>query len=241
MNILMLKHIYLDKLFYLFLLIIIFTGNFNNFIPYFSLLIIHEFGHAITGVILGYKLEKIIIYPCGGITIFNLPLNIPLRNELLILIMGPITQIIGYFILQRYYQEIYLYHYALLIFNLLPIYPLDGGKILNTLCGYIFCYLNSFYITFIISIIFIILVFIFSIMHFNLNFVLMIIFMLFKLFKVYQQRYYYYNRFLLERYLNKYKFKKIKVINNSNHFYRDREHIINFKKERDYLNKMFRK
>ena len=58
MNILMLKHIYLDKLFYLFLLIIIFTGNFNSFILYFSLLLIHEMGHAITGVILGYKLDS---------------------------------------------------------------------------------------------------------------------------------------------------------------------------------------
>ena len=134
MNISMLKHIYLDKLFYLYLLIIIFTGNFNNFIPYFNLLIIHEFGHAITGIVMGYKLDKIIIYPCGGITVFNLPLNIPLICELLILIMGPIMQIIGYLFLKNYYSQIYLYHYALLIFNMLPIYPLDGGKILNNLC-----------------------------------------------------------------------------------------------------------
>ena len=135
------KHIYLDKFFLFFLLIIILTGNFNNFIPYFLLLLIHELGHAITGIILGFKLEKIVFYPLGGITIFNLPLNIPLKKELLILIMGPIIQIIGYLFLRNTFPFIRIYHYTLLVFNLLPIYPLDGGKILNILCGYHFNYL----------------------------------------------------------------------------------------------------
>ena len=105
---LILKHIYLDKLFLLFLIIIILTGHFNDFFPYFSLLIIHEFGHAITGILLGYKLDKITFYPYGGITKFNLPLNIPLQKELLILIMGPLMQVIGYLILNNGLNQIYL-------------------------------------------------------------------------------------------------------------------------------------
>ena len=76
-----LKHIYLDKLFLIFLFVIIITGNFNSFFPYFLLLFIHELGHAITGIILGYHLDKITFYPYGGITTFNLPLNIPLYRE----------------------------------------------------------------------------------------------------------------------------------------------------------------
>ena len=88
------RHIYLDKYFLFFLLIIIVTGNFNYFLGYFSLLFIHEIGHSITGIILGYKLEKIVFYPLGGVTVFNFPINIPLKKELLILIMGPIMQII---------------------------------------------------------------------------------------------------------------------------------------------------
>ena len=237
----MLKHIYLDKLFYFFLLIIILTGNFNNFVPYFSLLIIHEFGHAIIGIMMGYNLDKIIIYPYGGITVFNLPLNIPLNKELLILVMGPIFQILGYLVLKQFYSHIYLYHYALLFFNLLPIYPLDGGKIFNILCGYLFNYLKSFYITFIISILFIIGVLIYSLNNFNLNLLLMVLFMFIKLLKIYQKRYFYYNRFLLERYLYEYHFTKIKIINNGKCFYRDRQHIINFQKEKDYLKKVFHK
>ena len=235
-----LKHIYLDKLFYLFLLIIVLTGRFNDFFPYFSLLIIHEFGHALTGIILGYKLDKITIYPYGGITTFTLPLNIPLIKEFLILIMGPIFQIIGYLLLKNSYSQIYLYHYTLLIFNLLPIYPLDGGKICNILCSYIFSYLKSFFITFIISIIFIILIIIYNIYNFNMNLLLMTLFMFYKLLNTYKKRYYYYNRFLLERYLHNYNFNRIKNIVDVTNFYRDRKHFINFKKEKDYLNEYFK-
>jgi len=240
-NIKTLKHIYLDKLFILFLLIIILTGNFNNFFPFFFLLMIHEIGHAITGIILGYKLDKITFYPYGGVTSFNLPINIPLKEELLILIMGPIFQIIGYLILRNFFSSIRIYHYTLLIFNLLPIYPLDGGKILNILCGYIFNYFKSLYITIIFSIIFIIIVFIYNINHFNLNLLLMTFLMSYKVYNIYQMRYYYYNKFLLERYLNKYQFNKIKYIKNINSFYRDRLHFINYMEEKKYLQKYFNK
>ena len=236
-----LKHIYLDKLFLFFLIIIILTGHFNEFFPYFSLLIIHEMGHAITGILLGYKLDKVVLYPYGGITKFNLPLNIPLKKELLILIMGPLMQVIGYLILNNFFYNIKLYHYTLLIFNLLPLYPLDGGKILNILFCYRFNYLKSFYLTFVISIIMIILLMIYNFYNFNLNMVLMTFVMFYKLYCTYQKRYYYYNRFLLERYLYHYQFKKIKTISNIKDFYRDNKHFINFNDEEHILKDYFMK
>ena len=190
------------------------------------------------GIILGYQLNKITFYPYGGVTSFNYPLNIPLKKELLILIMGPVFQVIGYLILKNYY-DIKVYHYTLLIFNLLPIYPLDGGKILNILCGYIFNYLRSFYITFVISIIFLIILLIYNIKYFNLNLILMIIVLLKKIINVYKKRYLYYHKFLLERYLYNYSYNKIKYINNKNHFYRDRMHFINYENENSYLKRYF--
>ena len=206
---------------------------------YFSLLIIHEFGHAITGIILGYKLIKIDFYPLGGVTILDLPINISLLKEILILIMGPITQIIGYLLLRNIFPYIRLYHYTLLIFNLLPLYPLDGGKIINIIFNYKFNYLNSFKITYYISIITMIILFIYNIFFFNLNLFLMISILLFKLIKIYKNRYYYYHRLLLERYLYSYHFKKIKNIKNINSLYRDRYHYINFMKEEKYLKNYF--
>lgn len=233
-------HIYLDKSFLFFLIIVILTGNFNQFISYFLLLIIHEMGHAITGIVEGYKLNKITLYPYGGITILDLPMNIPLKKELLILIMGPIMQIVGYFLLKNFFNYIKVYHYALLFFNLLPIYPLDGGKIVNIICGYFFNYLKCFYITFFISISFIIVLLFYNVINFNLNIMLMLLIMLIKLIKTFKNRYYYYNRFLLERYLNNYSFNRIKRINDIMHFYRDRKHLINFKEECEVLKDYFR-
>ena len=240
-NIKILKHIYLDKFFLFFLLIIILTGNFNYFIPYFLLLLIHELGHAITGILLGYKLEKIVFYPLGGVSIFNLPINIPIKKELLILIMGPIMQIVGYVFLFNFYSFIKTYHYTLLIFNLLPIYPLDGGRIINLLFNYKINYLISFNIIYIISLIMLFGLLIINIFHFNLNLLLMIVILFLKLIKDYKNRYHYYNRFLLERYLNNYQFKKIKYINNIKCFYKDRKHFINYVSEKNYLKKYFNK
>ena len=234
------KHIYLDKYFLFFLIIIILTGNFNYFIVYFSLLFIHEFGHAITRIILGYKLERIIFYPLGGITIFNLPINIPLKKELLILIMGPLMQIFGYLILKNFFSYIQVYHYTLLIFNLLPLYPLDGGKILNILCNYQFNYLKSFNIVCCVSIIIIMMLLIYSINHFNLNLVIMIFLMTNKLYKTYKNRYYYYHRLLLERYLHYHSFNKVTEINNINSFFRDRYHYIDGIREKEYLKNYFK-
>ena len=233
------KHIYLDKYFLFFLIIIIITGNFNNFIVYFSLLFIHELGHAITGIILGYKLEKIIFYPLGGVTILNLPINISLKKELLILIMGPLMQTGGYLILKNYYPFIKVYHYTLLIFNLLPLYPLDGGKILNILCNYKYNYLVSFKLVYIISIMMITMLTIYNIFHFNLNLLFMILLLINKLVKTYQNRFYYYQRLLLERLVYQYQFSKIKNINNIKSFYRDKYHYINNVNEKEYLKKYF--
>lgn len=236
------KHIYLDKSFLFFLLIIILTGSFNDFILYFSLLLIHEFGHSITGIILGYKLDKISFYSYGGITKFDMLLNIPLKKELLILMMGPIFQIIGYLMLKGcdLGNNLTIYHYTLLIFNLLPIYPLDGGKIINILCSFCFSYLKSFYLSFIFSVLVLIGLFIYNIIYFNLNLLLMIITLFIKLIVSYRDIRYYYNRFLLERHLYDFKFKKREYINSLNKFYRDRVHVVNLEEEKKFLKKYFR-
>ena len=148
--------------------------------------------------------------------------------------MGPITQIIYYFIIINFLslrdiEIIKVYNYSILIFNLLPIYPLDGGKLINILLSYIFSYKNSYIITMIISFIISILILFISITNtFNLTFnlFLMISLIITKLIEEYRKRKYYFNKFKLERFLKNYKFKRIKTINNVDNMMRDKRHLI---------------
>ncbi len=142
-----------DNTFYIFLILILLSGMFKEFSFIFILIIFHELGHAITGVLLGFKLDKIIIYPYGGITKFNNLLNTSLNKEILVIVMGPIIQIITYLILNKIFKYNYIknYHLSILIFNLLPILSLDGGKLLNIILNIFFSYLKSFYLSVFIS------------------------------------------------------------------------------------------
>ncbi|MEG2311502.1 MAG: M50 family metallopeptidase, partial [Bacilli bacterium] len=121
-------------LFYVVSFICIITGLFKPFLIITILIVIHELGHLLMALYYGWKIDKIIIFPFGGVTKFNEKINKPIREEFLILIMGPIIQIIFYFLCDYFFgynAMLEKYHYTLLIFNLLPIFPLDGSKLVH--------------------------------------------------------------------------------------------------------------
>ena len=201
-------------------------------------------------LLLGGELIKINIYPLGGISKFKFDLNISIIKEFLVLISGPIMQIIGYFILisilKDYNKLISIYHYSILIFNLLPIYPLDGGKILNLFLSIFIPYKKSLILSIILSIIFVVVVFIYSILNnLTLNIIIISIFLIYKVIIEYKNINYLYERFLLERYLNNYNFKKGIIINKINNFRRSKRHLININNdyylEKDILEKKYKR
>lgn len=199
----------------------------------FLLIIIHEFGHCITASRLGVGIDKIYIYPFGGVSKFNMPLNEKLSTEFLILLMGPLSQFIFAYILIRvpffnhYKNMINAYNYTILGFNLLPIYPLDGGKLLNIIISITKSFKKSLLLTLIISYITII---IFSILFFfkdfSINVIIIISFLIFKVNREWNNKEYLQDKFLLERYLYKYKFNKRKYVNNTDEFLRGKKHFI---------------
>lgn len=177
-----------------------------------------------------------------------MPLNINKYKELLILIMGPIFQCIAYIILinlfNDYTKMINYYHFHILVFNLLPIYPLDGGKIINILLSEFIPYKKSLYISIKISYL-IVLVFLFKLEQNYLNIIIMELLLIILINKENKKIEYVYNKFLLERYLNNYKFKKINIINSANNFYRDKEHLLKnngkYYTEHEFLTKKYKK
>ena len=232
----------------MFSIISVFTASFIPFIIISFLIIIHELGHFLGAYLCGVELDKIVIYPLGGIAKFKMKLNITLVKELFILIMGPLFQYIAYLILNivlnNYKDVIYNYHMGILIFNLLPIYPLDGGKLINIFLNIIFPYKKSMDISIIISIFSVLFLIIININNIKINIVIIVLFLLYIIIKEYKRIEYLYNKFLLERYLYKYKYRFIKIINNKNKFFRDRNHIIKednkYYLEKDYLEKKFK-
>ena len=220
------------------ILISFLTGHFKNLFYFTLIIIIHELGHSIAGLILKFKLRRIEIYPYGGCSKLEYDINTPLIKEFLVLIMGPLTQIIFVCIIKfsnisipSYFFD---YHYFILIFNLLPIYPLDGGKLLNILMSYLLSFYNSLKYSFYISYFIFIIVFILEILFIkNLLFSLIFFLLGLKIFKEINKVYYYYQKFLLERYLKKYKFKKIKKVKLLKEMKKDNYHL--FKKNGELI------
>ena len=128
----------------IFLIAIVFllVNQIEMYILFMLFAIIHECFHLLAGIILGYKVKSIQIMPLGLSICFketeeeyNTKIrksNINNVKKIIILIAGPISNIIIAFIFftLNIVEPVYI-NILIAIFNLLPIYPLDGGQILN--------------------------------------------------------------------------------------------------------------
>jgi len=84
----------IHPLFYIVAFITIITGFFKEFSYIMLIILVHELGHILTSIYFKWKIDRIMILPFGGITIFNEKINKPLKEELLIALSGPIIQLI---------------------------------------------------------------------------------------------------------------------------------------------------
>jgi len=147
-----------------FLVIVLLSGYYKLFFTYFLITLIHELGHVIVAKIFKVKINNIKLTVFG----FNADIEdykyLNIYKQLLILIAGPLTYFISIFLLQKLYVweviSLVTYYKALLtnkyifIFNLLPIFPLDGGRIIKIILDRIFTYKTSKIISNIVSTIF---------------------------------------------------------------------------------------
>ena len=225
--------------FYIIAFICFITGNFKNFIIFSSIIIVHELGHIIGALIFKWKIEKIILLPFGGITIFNENIDKSLKEEFIIAILGPLFQLMFYLL----YKDNLIFNYynlAILLFNLLPIYPLDGSKIFNVLFNLFLPYKLSHILSIILSFIFITLI-----ISYKIDISLILIFIIIELFKEILKHKYYFNKFLLERYLYDYNYKKHKTINDIKKMKKQTKHIFKinnkFYTEKEIIKNMFDK
>ncbi len=225
------------------------TGRFINIILFMYLIFIHEFGHSLMIVLKKYELLRIELYPYGGCSKYNSLINISLKDEFLILIFGPLFQIIGFFILSffldyRYLSILRFYNSVILIFNMLPIYPLDGGKLLHIFISYFLSFKLSFRYLFYISFVsFFIVFYVYLRFIRNILFLIVLILLYIKFISEIFKFSLYYNKFLVERYLYDFSYLPRKRVHCLDNFKRNRYHVvcINNKNidEREYLKEFF--
>lgn len=197
-----------------FLLLLFLCGYLKLGIIVFIIVVFHEMGHILFIKLFKYKIIDITIYPFGGITKIDKDINTPLNKELLIACGGIIFQLIFLIIIYLLPINIitknllYKYNISILLFNILPIIPLDGSIIINSLLNKIFSYKVSYYLYIIISIIFSIFYLFFNYWY-SLNNYLIVSLFIIKTYYAIKNYKYLKTRFLLERYLNKYEYKYI--------------------------------
>ncbi len=106
-----------------------------------TVIFIHEAGHFIAMKIFGYKSINMTFVPFVGAYVSGEAINFCRRNKIIFLFGGPIPGIIIGIVLFYVYQGNHdpLYLRAAItflflnVFNLLPLSPLDGGQIFETL------------------------------------------------------------------------------------------------------------
>jgi len=230
------------------------TGFIKNSILIFLIVFVHEMGHVFFLKWFHYEIVRVEIFPFGGVTTTEKLINSPINKDILIYFGGILFQILLYFLFTHFYQNGWIlentytifnyYNKSILFFNLLPIRPLDGGEIFLLLLQKCLPYKKTLHITFYTSIFFLLLFILYNIKS-NLNQMIVISFLLYKIIDSYRKREYLRNKFLLERYLYSIPYKKIEHNQEQNmdvlkketlHFFKSNEKYIH---EREILREKF--
>ena len=122
---------------FLFIILFILTKQIDLYIIFIFLTLVHELSHMIAGIILGLKPKKFMVMPFGFKIIFD-ETNDKKKMEakkIIIAITGPAVNLILMVIsaILHLHTNIIYANLVIALFNLIPIYPLDGGRILKAI------------------------------------------------------------------------------------------------------------
>jgi len=136
---------------FIFVLIFILTRQIEIYGILMLFALLHELGHMIAGILLGFKLSSLEIMPFGLAVSFEskiicynkniIKANMQTVKKIVVAASGVITNLIFILVFSVFdisvfgiERQLILYANILIaIFNLIPIYPLDGGRIIDSL------------------------------------------------------------------------------------------------------------
>ena len=127
--------------------------NAIEYVALFAIVLLHEFGHALACRSVGGTASRILLWPLGGVAyvrppprpgallwsiaagplvnVVLAPLFLALALSITLLLPGASADV------QHMLWALFAIDVGLLVFNVLPIYPLDGGQILQALLWFV--------------------------------------------------------------------------------------------------------
>jgi Zn-dependent protease len=130
------------------------SWNVLEYLALFLIVMLHEYGHALACRQVGGTANRIVLWPLGGLAYVNPPPRPgptlwsiaagPLVNLALLImlsVVGVLNRSLGWAETMpnahALLRSVWLINLGLLVFNMLPIYPLDGGQILRSLLWFL--------------------------------------------------------------------------------------------------------
>jgi Zn-dependent protease len=130
------------------------TWNVLEYLALFAIVMVHEYGHALACRQVGGTANRIVLWPLGGVAYVDPPprpgatLWSIAAGPLVNVVLLPLLSLLG--ILSRssgwaatmpnvhpLLRTVWFINFGLLIFNMLPIFPLDGGQIFRSLLWFV--------------------------------------------------------------------------------------------------------
>lgn len=147
--------------FYLFMFIayLFLIGKLEIFLIFYISVLIHEIAHVIVALILKVNVTELILLPFGVCATYSE--NISPRKEIIISFAGPIMSLImAIFSKDNLISNV---NFIIMILNLIPIYPLDGGRLQKNFLILKYKYKKGIKISQNVSDLFLVILFVFSI------------------------------------------------------------------------------
>ncbi|WP_445612786.1 M50 family metallopeptidase [Geobacillus sp. YF-1] len=142
----LLGKLHVHPLFWLIAGMAVLTAHFKQLCLLFFIVLVHELGHAAAAVFFSWRVKRILLLPFGGVAEVEEYGNRPFREEWIVTLAGPAQHLwliaAAFFlwkagwIADEGWELFFRYNLAVLGLNLLPIWPLDGGKLLFLLLAY---------------------------------------------------------------------------------------------------------